>query len=116
MSRYNPLNENDARSFAATVVQAAQSLAQRHVPFLEGVRQLSSLRFQAGGEGHDPDFLLFLAIDSQSDHIPNVDTHAMCSEVWLRECDTEAQELERTYGAEVNAACAKLVARFSAEA
>ncbi len=116
MSHYNPLNENDVRSFAASVVQVARSLAQRHVPFLEGVRQLSRLRFKAGGQGHDPDFLLFLAIDSQSDHIPSLDARPMCSEVWLEKCDTEAQELERNYEAEVNVACAKLIVRFSAEA
>jgi len=60
--------------------------------------------------------VLFVAIESQADHIPNSAARAMCAESWLVRCDNDAKELEHIYGKQVITACERLVERFAPEA
>jgi hypothetical protein len=106
---------SDVRVLAAEIVNAARALAQREVPFVDGVRHLAGLRFSAD-RYHDPDFRLLVAIDSESNHLPSQMNRGLCSESWLARCDAEAEELEHRYGESIGAACARLIGRFAAVA
>jgi hypothetical protein len=65
------------------------------------------------GAENDPDLLLFVAIDSQADHIPPAEVRNLCAESWLQQCDAEANEIATFYQSAVMAACVRLVERFS---
>lgn len=95
------------------ITHAAIALLSRRLPFLDGVRRLSALGHKVSRTGHDADFLIFVVVDSDTDHIPNVGARAMCAQTWLDRCDNEVKEVEEFYGQEVDAACKKLVERFS---
>ena len=83
------------------------------VPFVEGIRQLAALRFEVSRLDHDPDFMLFVAVASASDHLPPHELRIQCAPTWLEQCDREACELEALHRERVRAACAHLVGRFS---
>ncbi len=94
------------------IVTAAQGLLNGHSDFLEAVRSLSALRFEVSADGHDPDFLLFLAIDSQTDHLPSPQAAPHCSQEWLAKSEQEKQNFAAFYKADVKTACERLIKRF----
>ena len=94
----------------------ASALAQRSLPLLAGVRVLSALSHTLGADVDDPDFSLFVAIDSETDHLPNAEARAVSSSTWLEQCDREVAEVERVYGSAINAACERLLFRYAAAA
>lgn len=107
------LDEGHLRAAHKAVVDTARGLADGTVPFVEGVRQLAALRFEASRLDHDPDFTLFVAIASESDHLPPHELRSQCASAWLEQRDREARELEVLHRQQVRAACARLVGRFS---
>ena len=115
MSQFTALNDLERIARHAEIVESARALSSRASPFIDAVRRLASLRF-VDGVDHDQDFMLFVALDSESDHIPPSTARSLCSPSWLEQCDRQADELERHYRVEVDAACKKLIARFSAAA
>lgn len=112
MQPYNHLGENAVRNLRAEIALVASALAQRSVPLLEGVRRLASLSFGGENRNDDSDFVLFVAIDSETDHLPSESARPLCASAWLEQCDRELEEVEKTYGPSINAACERLIARF----
>lgn len=107
------LDEGHLRAARKAVVDAALGLADGTVPFVEGVRQLAALRFEVSRLDHDPNFTLFVAIASESDHLPPHELRSQCAPAWVEQCDREAREIEVLHRQQVRAACARLVDRFS---
>ena len=107
------LDEVHLRAARKAVVDAARGLADGTVPLVEGVRQLAALRFEVSRLDHDPDFTLFVAVASESDHLPPHELRSQCAPAWIEQCDREARELEVLHRQQVRAACARLVDRFS---
>jgi hypothetical protein len=116
MSRTNPLNENAVAVARGAVASTARALLSHDLPFLEGVCKLVALRLEVSRDHHDPDFMLFVGIASQADHIPSMEVRALCAESWLAQCDRETKELESFYERAVAVACRQLIERFSREA
>lgn len=107
----NHLNESEVRQYRETVLAALRDLSQGSVPFLVGVRRLASL---AGDmRERDPEFDLLVAIESETDHLPNESAKRFCSAAWLKKCEEEEQQVEAVYKEQVVLMCAKLTARFS---
>lgn len=76
------MNDSDllvAVDAKANVAQVAKALMAGDLPFLEGVRRLLALRAKASSQSHDPDFMLFVAIARQADHIPHQCKLATCA-------------------------------------
>jgi hypothetical protein len=71
------------------------------------------MRSEVSALGHDPDFLIFVVIDSESDYLPPREVRSQCTPAWLHRCNFDERDLEARYGQEVRAACARLVSRFS---
>lgn len=109
----NRLDEGQLRKVYDEVVSAAKELAAGQVSFVDGIRRVAAMRWLASPIDHDPDFMLFVGIDSESDHLPGIENRPQCAQAWLDQCDKEARELESFWSAEVRTACAVLVARFS---
>ncbi|HEY1091247.1 MAG TPA: DUF2489 domain-containing protein [Burkholderiaceae bacterium] len=113
MSRPEQSSEEYIASVRAELVSTARALRSQELPFLEGVQRLLALRSQVSRDDHDSDFMLFVAIGSEADHIPPARARKLCSESWLAKCDQEARELEAFYRVNVSTACERLVERFS---
>lgn len=109
----NPNDESEAAALRTEIAKAARSLLHREIPFLEGIRKLAGFRFKVSNQDYDPDFRLFVAIDSQSDHLPSSQMRPLCADTWLALCDKESEELELFYAQEVSEACEQLLKRFS---
>ena len=107
------LDEGHLGAARKAVVDAARGLTDGTVPYVEGVRQMAALRFEVSRLDHDPDFTLFVAIASESDHLPPHELRSQCAPAWIEQCDREARELEVLHRQQVRAACARLVGRFS---
>lgn len=107
------LDESHLRVARKAVVDAARGLVDSTVPLVQGVRQLAALRFEVSRLDNDPDFTLFVAIASDSDHLPPDELRGQCAKAWLKKCDREARELEVLHRQQVRAACARLADRFS---
>jgi hypothetical protein len=113
MRSFNRLDENELRMLYELVVSAARGLGTGSLPFLETVRQLVSLRAVETGADHDPDFQLFVAIDSETDHLPSTSARDASSKARLEECDAEAKEVESHYSAAIVEACMRLEERYT---
>jgi hypothetical protein len=109
----NKLNETDVTALNGEITHAANALLSHQLPFLDGVRRLYAIGHEVSRTGHDADFAIFVVVDSDTDHIPDVGARAMCAQTWLDQCDSEVKEVEEFYGQEVDAACKKLIERFS---
>jgi hypothetical protein len=109
----NKLDEAQLHRAYGEVARAAADLEIGQVTFVEGVRRIAGLRALVSHLDHDPDFMLFVAIDSESDHLPGVEQREHCTPEWLDQCDREARELEAFWIVQVRTACATLVTRFS---
>ena len=105
MTAFNPLNEAHVASARAAVVEAVKGLRSGDLPFVEAVRIISMHRFRLSGALDNPDFLLFAAIDSETDHLPARYVRAQCSSSWLKACDREASEVAAKHADAVSAAC-----------
>lgn len=109
----NKLDQAKLISAHGDVVSAAMALETGQINFVEGIRRLAGLRSKVTQVDHDPDFVLFVAIDSESDHLPGTEQRELCAPEWLDQCDREARELETFWIEQVRTACATLVTRFS---
>ena len=105
MDDFNPLNEAHVASSRAAVAETVIGLRSGELPFVEEVRAISAHRFRLPGALDNPDFLLFAAIDSQTDHLPSTNMRSQCSQSWLEACDREASEVAEIHAEAVSAAC-----------
>jgi Protein of unknown function (DUF2489) len=63
-------------------------------------------------DAHDEDFIMFVAVDSETDHLPvDKERHNWSAEALERK-DAEIAEAEAFYKNNVIAACRKLIERF----
>lgn len=95
------------------VVETAYGLAGGSIPFMEGVRQLHLLRFKAAKLDHDPDFMVFVVMASESDHLPPQAIRGQCAPDWLERCDNDTRERGTMYRQHVRSACEQHLLRFS---
>lgn len=64
------LDEQHVASVRAQIVQLVESMLAGNICFIEGAQQLTSLRHQAAIADNDPDFLVFVGVASNTDHLP----------------------------------------------
>ena len=58
------------QSVHARVTELARGMIAGDIPFLDGSIELASLRSEAEVASDDPDFIVFVAIESEIDHLP----------------------------------------------
>lgn len=112
----NRPNENEVAALREQIAATAKALRSRELPFLDGVRQLNALGHEVSQTGHDEDFMDFVVIESETDHIPKSSAREMCAQSWLDQCDNEIREVEEFYGKRVDSTCERLIERFSKSA
>ena len=100
----------------AEIVRTARMLQAGEIGFLDGIRDLASLRHEIAPDGHDQAFMVFVIIDSESDHVPKSESRTLCSASWLDQCDNEIGELQALHTQDVNSACKQLIELFGRDA
>ncbi len=106
----NPLDEQQLADWTARLRGALVSLRESKVPFVEGVRRVLAIASEP--RDRDQDFGLFVAIDSETDHLPSEGARSRCSEEWLAQCDREAHDVEEFYRETVHRAIDQLLRKY----
>jgi hypothetical protein len=94
------------------IVTIANAILNGETGIILGSRQLSSLRYELSDE-RDPDFNIFIAIDSETDHLPVDNERENWSVEALKRKDVEIAEYEAYHKDQVIDACKKLIQRFA---
>ena len=77
--------------------------------------EADGFRFDIPQGANDPDFMLFVVIASEADHLPNAEARHLCSKAWLTKCDQEELDMKSFYSKDLSATCKLLIERFSPE-
>ena len=93
-------------------VSIAQDILNGRLDILAGCARLAELA-NAEGRWNDPDFRTFIAIESESDHLPSGRDREHWSEAALKRKDAETAAMAMFYRDTVFEACRRLVERFS---
>jgi hypothetical protein len=104
-------NEEYMANKKAEVVHVSKDLIENKLGIIEGVRKLSKLHHIVSKDVFDPDFLIFTAIDSETDHLPirAVRKHWSLSALEMK--DKEISEAEHLYKEQVIKACRNLISK-----
>jgi hypothetical protein len=108
----NMSREQYLDSVRRKVVETAQAMLGGETTYLSGSRLLAALRHEAGME-NDADFMIFVAIDSDTDHLPLGPVREFWDKFSLEKLQPEIDGAEAWARTHAEPSCAKLVARFS---
>lgn len=112
MSQYIT-SEEYARSVRLRVVETAQAMLDGQLSFLIGSRRLAALRHETGGCTDDADFLVFVAIDSETDEFPLGSVREHWAADALARLEPEIHKAEAWAFMVGENACRALIARFA---
>jgi len=87
------LNETQAQA-RERVVLLCQQMLSGELTFFEGAIQICSLRFKVGAPETDADFMAFVAIASETDHLPPSHVQPLCSTLMLQQLQPEFEKTE----------------------
>lgn len=104
-------NENYPIYLRGKIVAVCELLLREQIGVIAGSRQLVSLGSELCGE-HDEDFIPFLAVDSETDHLPVDWERRNWSIEALERKDKEISEYEEGARKDVLELCRKLISRF----
>ncbi len=96
---------------SAKIVATAQHILSGQLGIVAGARQLSGLRFDVGAE-HDADFIFFVGVDSETDHLPVGEVRSRWSSDALKAKDEELQTYESSVRDKAFRVCQSLIQRY----
>ena len=96
------------------MVRVARRILDGSIGIVAGARQITRLRFGSTAE-NDSDVLVFIAIDSETDHLPLGDVRRHWSAEALRAKDEELRGFEDWAREHTFKACKSLIARYGHE-
>ncbi|MFM2448719.1 MAG: hypothetical protein RIS44_1169 [Pseudomonadota bacterium] len=106
------LNEQETQAREALVGMAAAML-DGNLSFFEGAVEVLRLRSAIGGvSDRDPDFDAFVAIESETDHLPLKAQHHLWNANALADLQSEFQRTEMWAAGFAPDACRGLIERF----
>ena len=95
------------------LVEILRAMLNKKLSFIEGSRIVNGYRFLIGDvQDLDPDFVPFVLIDSETDHLPGEAQRHLWSPEALARLEPEFQATEIWAESFAPAACEKLIARF----
>ena len=97
------------------VVALARDLLAERIGIVQCSRALAFLSHRVGAAQFDTDFLLFVGIDSETDHLPIGEVRRHWAADALATKDAELAEAEAFYRPQALEACVRLIARFADE-
>jgi hypothetical protein len=105
-------HEEYARSVRRRVVSTAQAMLEGQLSFLIGSRRLAALRHETDTADDDVDFMVFVAIDWETDALPLGAVRDHWDQDALARLEPEIEEAERWAFTAGTNACRSLIARF----
>ena len=104
-------NETEILRAQSEVVILARSILSGTLGIVEGSRRLCSLG-HALGVDRDPDFTFFVAVDSETDHLPVGEVRRHWAADALRRTDEELRACESFYRDRAVRVCQSLIQRY----
>jgi len=104
-------NEEHQQFVSRKIVAIARSILSGELGIIAGARQLCGLGHQVGAD-RDPDFAFFIALDSESDHLPIGEARKRWNPEALREKDAEVITFEASYRERAFEICRKLIQKY----
>jgi hypothetical protein len=95
----------------AQVLAICKGMLAGDIGIILGSRMLTRLRFEVDEE-EDPDFLIFKAIDSETDHLPVDEERQNWAESTLLRKDVEIKKYEDFHRGEAFEGCHALITKF----
>lgn len=93
------------------IVETCQSLVNDDINFIEGCRQLVTLRNQLNLE-NDPDFLPFVGVASETDDYPEPSIRENFSSDYLKRIDEEVSDYIALTHPSIADACSVLISKY----
>lgn len=104
-------DEQEWRRSCKEIVDVSRRILDGTMGTVEGARSLVTLRLRLKAED-DPDFLVFVAIDYQSDHFPLGDVRRRWSSVALALQDACRNRFEEGCKQDAKTACHNLISKY----
>jgi hypothetical protein len=105
----NPNNLEEVQFLWSEVRNEAEDILNGQTGILEGVRELAYLSQRLAPVKTDADFSVFIALDSETDHLPVGEERKNWAASALSEKDEEIRRFENLYRERVFAACRELI-------
>lgn len=107
------MNESESL-MRSQLVSLAQAMLNGKLPFLEGAVQVLAIKSRLSGVAdRDSDFDAFVAIQSETDHLPLEAQRPLWSPTALAELEPELRRAEEWAKSFAPSACWNLIARFN---
>lgn len=94
------------------MVRIARGIVNGAIGIVSGSRELARMRFGSTTE-HDRDVLVFVGIDSETDHFPLGDVRRHWNAEALKAKDAELRDYEARVKERAFQACERFIARYS---
>ena len=112
----SPIFNQEHREFLSRkIVVAARSILSGELGVIAGARQLCGLGHQIGADS-DPDFIFFVGLDSESDHLPVGEVRQRWNPDALREKDAEIAAIELSAREKTFEICRRLIEKYDHDA
>lgn len=96
------------------IVAICEAMLREEIGIIAGSRRLAALGYELFGD-HDEDFLTFVAVDSETDHLPVDVERQNWSVEALERKDQEIESYEVSAKSDALETCRKLVTRFAVD-
>jgi len=106
-------HEQYVHSIRQQIVETAKAMLAGELSYLLGSRRLAALRYEAAVKDNDPDFMIFVAIDSDTDDLPQGSVREYWDKHALEKLQSEIEAAEVWAKEHAETECTKLVVRFS---
>jgi len=107
----NRYNLEEVRALWMKMAQIAAGMLHGRIGIIEGSRSLHALQHSLPEIELDPDFTVFDAIVSETDHLPIGQERALWSKTALLEKDNEISLAEKHYKDKILQACQNIIQR-----
>lgn len=104
-------NEEFTAFMRGKIVAVCEAILREEIGVIAGSRRLKGLGFELCGD-HDEDFMAFVAIDSETDHLPVDWERRNWGAEALERKRKEIAEAEALYKGDAFEVCRKLIERF----
>jgi hypothetical protein len=111
------MDEEKVAFIRGKIISICEAILNEEIGVIAGSRRLNRLEGEllhkeVGWFQHDEDFLTFVAVDSETDHLPvDAERHNWSVDALERK-DEEIAKAEAQYKDDVFAACRKIIERF----
>jgi hypothetical protein len=104
-------NEEHRQFLSRKIVTAARAVLAGELGIIAGARQLSGLGHEIGTD-RDADFIFFVGLDSETDHLPVGDVRQHWNAEALRDKDAEIERIEAFYRERAFEICRQLIQKY----